>query len=314
MAMVALSVAGDDDAQGRWFSTGRVGAVLLVLIALPCFVSLPWSLSRYDVQLRDQAEQAPRWGEPMGTDALGRSLMWRSLMGGAVSLTIGLFAAVISVGIGVAWGMAAGYAGGRIDAVMMRTVDVFYGLPYILLVVMVSLTLHPFLLYVGQETLGLPEMAVANVAGVLTLMIAIGGVSWLTMARVVRGQVLSLRAQPFIEATHAVGMGPLRVLLRHLLPNLTGVIIVYSTLAVPVAILQESFLSFLGIGVRDPLPSWGRLAAKGVEELGSLALDSGTVHWWLLVFPCALLGLTLLGLNFVGDALRDRLDPNRGQR
>ncbi|MEO1237390.1 MAG: ABC transporter permease, partial [Planctomycetota bacterium] len=140
---------------------------------------------------------------------------------------------------------------------------------------------------------------------------AIGGVSWLTMSRVVRGQVLSLRGQPFIEATRAVGMGPARVLSRHLLPNLIGVVVVYATLAVPLAILQESFLSFLGIGVRLPLPSWGNLASEGVRELPALTSPETPMHWWLLVFPCLLLGLTLMALNFLGDALRDRFDPKR---
>ncbi len=299
----------------RW-TAGGFGLLLFCVIALPCFVTLPWSVSRYDVQRTYEAGMvlaAPSLAEPMGTDDLGRSLLWRCLLGGAVSLGIGLSAAAIAVCIGVGWGALSGYAGGRVDASMMRTVDVLYGLPYILLVVLISLALQPALLrWCG--TLGLSETAATNAAGLATLFIAIGGVSWLTMSRVIRGQVLSLRAQPFIEAARAVGVGPARLVGSHLLPNLMGVVIVYATLAVPLAILQESFLSFLGIGVRPPLPSWGNLAALGVRELPALTSRDFRMHWWLLVFPCLLLGLTLMALNFMGDALRQRFDPRRGRR
>ena len=227
---------------------GVTGAVLLLTIALPCFLTLPWSVSRYDVQRSGEAGKVlagPSLAEPLGTDDLGRSVLWRSLLGGAVSLGIGISAAALAVGIGVAWGATAGYAGGRTDALMMRVVDVLYGLPYILLVVMINLALFPYLLQV--LSLLLPSGGGADAAArLLTLLIAIGGVSWLTMARVIRGQVLSLREQPFLEATRALGMGRWRVLTRHLLPNLVGPIVVYAALAVPAAILQESFLSFLG--------------------------------------------------------------------
>lgn len=298
-------------------SSGLVGAVLFAAIALPCFLTLPWSISRYDVQHRSEPGMklaAPSWQQPMGTDSLGRNMLWRSLLGGAISLGIGISAAVIAVGIGVTWGALSGYAGGKTDATMMRAVDVLYGLPYILLVVLVTIALQPTMQRVARSWLGLSESVAGHVAGIVTLLVAIGGVSWLTMSRVVRGQVLSLRSQPFIEATRAVGMGPVRVFRLHLLPNLVGVIVVYATLAVPLAILQESFLSFLGIGVRLPLPSWGNLASEGIKELPALTTPNIPMRWWLLVFPCALLGLTLMALNFMGDALRDRFDPKRNQR
>lgn len=291
--------------------------MVLLLIALPCFVTLPWSLSRYDVQRNDQPDKVlapPSLGEPMGTDVLGRSVMWRCLLGGAISLGIGLAAAGIAVGIGTLFGAVSGLWGGRVDALMMRFVDVMYGLPYVLLVVMISLSLYPVLVGFLSGPAGMAQTLATNTAGVVTLLVAIGGVSWLTMARVIRGQVLSLREQPFIEATRAVGVRGPAVLFRHLLPNLVGVIVVYATLAVPVAILQESFLSFLGIGVLPPLPSWGSLASVGVRELPSLADASLKVHWWLLLFPCLLLGLTLLALNLLGDGLRERLDPRRSAR
>lgn len=349
---------------------------------------------------REQIEVAtPRYW--LGTDILGRSLLVRCLAGGGISLTIGMAAAGLSVLLGTMYGALAGYLGGRVDAIMMRIVDVLYGLPYILLVVLLAVASesvidefvsrekararwsHELALRLAEPTLGRrpseealaaflaqppeaagSELTVATVkayrrdveqrrdrivqglpapdaldvalpatiqaaidsaarslipprelsAGTRTfldlsvLFIAIGGVSWLTMARVVRGQVLSLKAQPFMEAARAMGVPVTRQFTRHLLPNLVGPITVYATLTVPQAILQESFLSFLGIGVRPPLPSWGNLAAAGLDELNPYQS-----RWWLLLFPCLLLGLTLLALNFVGEGLRDALDP-KGRR
>jgi len=223
-------------------NTGVVGAVVLLAIALPCLVTLPWSLQYYNAQeLTDAATHAPpSWQHPMGTDSLGRPLLWRCLLGGAISLGIGVCAAVISVGIGVLYGTTSGYRGGRSDAVMMRFVDVLYGLPYVLLVVLLGVALQPAMERLFQSFLS--DDVAQGVAQVVTLLLAIGGVSWLTMARVIRGQVLSLRDQPFIEAARSYGIGPGRLLTRHLLPNLVGPIVVYATLTVPVAILQESFL------------------------------------------------------------------------
>jgi len=297
------------------FSAGWVGAVLLILIAGPCLATLPWASHYYTQDFnpdsRELPPRAPSLDEPLGSDSLGRSLMWRCLLGGAISLTIGIAAAMLSVVIGVLWGAMAGYLGGRVDSAMMRIVDVFYGLPYILLVVLVDLALQPTLQ--AGALLVLPQNTAERAADVTTLLLAIGAVSWLTMARVIRGQVLSLREHQFIEAARAIGLGPLRILRRHLLPNLIGPIVVYTTLAIPQAILQESFLSFLGIGVQAPLPSWGNLATNGVGELTNAVTGGLNTpwDWWLLVFPCLLLGLTLMGLNFVGDALRDWFDPKR---
>lgn len=295
----------------------------------------------------------------LGTDALGRSVLIRCLAGGGISLLIGLAAAAISVFIGTLYGALAGYLGGRVEGIMMRVVDVLYGLPYILLVILLAVASDALLTehitrqkerghWVSVEAAkvafdrGLPTDS-AEIAIMLTqdetldknlraqalalmpprtvspatrttydiiiLLVAIGGVSWLTMSRVIRGQVLSLKGQPFIEAARALGIPPWRIFLRHLLPNLTGPIIVYATLTVPQAILQESFLSFLGIGVKTPLPSWGNLAADGLPELNPYKSN-----WWLLLFPCLLLGSTLLALNFVGEGLREALDPRRRQR
>jgi ABC-type dipeptide/oligopeptide/nickel transport system permease subunit len=288
------------------------------------------------------------WWFLLGSDALGRSLFIRCLTGGGISLTIGLAAATLSVFIGTVYGSLAGYLGGKADAVMMRVVDVLYGLPYILLVVLLAVAVQAatervMMRRVESATLARKQYVQSGLAGatgpaaearrealeaeavrrfgtgelsngkqnainVIVLLIAIGGVSWLTMARVVRGQVLSLKNQPFMEAARAIGVGWSGQFTRHLLPNLGGTIIVYATLTVPQAILQESFLSFLGIGVRPPLPSWGNLAAEGLSELNTYKS-----YWWLLVFPCILLGSTLLALNFVGEGLREALDPRRNR-
>ncbi len=279
----------------RRFSAPLVGGVVLAVMAAACLGSLPWTLQHYDATHLQATLRPPGPGGVLGTDELGRSVLVRCLLGGAISLGIGLAAAAISVVVGTAWGLVAGYLGGRIDSCMMRIVDVLYGLPYILLVVLLDVALQPLLERVFNAT----------AANVVTLLLAIGAVSWLTLARVVRGQVLSIRRQPFIEAARAAGVPTPRLLLGHVLPNLVAPIIVYTTLTVPQAILQESFLSFLGIGVQAPLPSWGNLAAAGMTQLNPVQS-----HWWLLVWPCTLLGATLLALNFLGEGLRDRLDPH----
>jgi oligopeptide transport system permease protein len=295
----------------------------------------------------------------LGTDVLGRSLLARCLTGGGISLGIGLCAAFLSVIIGTVYGTVAGYAGGRVDVLMMRIVDILYGLPYILLVVLLAVASTSAIdehvsrqkahtrwvetraaATAGQRGLPADEASVRRLLSndkelkadldkkavelmpprplsegsrmsldIITLLVAIGGVSWLTMARVIRGQVLSLKNQPFVEAARAIGAGPSRIFRKHLLPNLMGPIIVYATLTVPQAILQESFLSFLGIGVKPPLPSWGNLAADGLEQLNPYQCN-----WWLLLFPCLLLGTTLLALNFVGEGLREAMDPKRARR
>jgi ABC-type dipeptide/oligopeptide/nickel transport system permease subunit len=313
----------------RFAPTTIIGAITLSIVVLACFASAPWTLgwigggatppyrdARLDAYFLPPAwidsgetERSRRREHPeietklyvLGTDNLGRDLFVRCLLGGSISLGVGFSAALISVLVGTLYGAIAGAAGGRVDAVMMRIVDVLYGLPYILLVV---------LLAVGADALidrwagGELSSGKRTALNVLTLLIAIGGVSWLTMARVIRGQVLSLKSQPFMEAARAIGAPVHRQFFRHLLPNLVGPIVVYATLTVPQAILQESFLSFLGIGIQAPLPSWGNLTAAGLSELNTV-----NPRWWLLLFPSLLLGVTLLALNFVGEGLREALDP-----
>jgi len=225
------------------------------------------------------------WLHPMGTDNAGRDVMARVLQGGQISLFVGILSTVISLLIGVSYGAIAGYAGGRVDNLMMRIVDVFYSLPYIIIVI-VLLSLFRSQTPRGQLTL---------------LFIAIGSVSWLTMARIVRGQILSLKNQEFVLAARATGVSGSRIVFRHLVPNTLGPVIVYATLTVPQIMLLEAFLSFLGFGVQAPLSSWGSLAADGVTNIA--------VFPWQLIFPGVTMALTLFSLNFLGDGLRDALDP-----
>jgi oligopeptide transport system permease protein len=272
------------------------GLAMLALIMAAGAAGIAWDFAAvargdpepYRTPLPGIHPQPPGPQHPFGTDPLGRDMLARTLVGGCVSLAVGLAAAVVSILIGTAWGIVAGYAGRGVDTVMMRIVDVLYGLPYILLVIL-------FLVLFAERTVWVRT---------IVLFLAIGGVSWLTMARVIRGQVLALREAEFIQAARALGSGPVRIILKEMLPNLTGPILVCATLTVPLAILQESFLSFLGLGVPPPLASWGTLASDAIE-----AINPVCAYWWLLAMPCALLGTTLLGLNFVGDGLRDAFDP-----
>jgi oligopeptide transport system permease protein len=281
-----------------------VSMAALAVVLLMCLATLPISIDQYQLQQLDFNRQPPQIGPvfaPFGYDLLGRNLLWRCLFGGLVSLGIGLAAAAISVTIGTLWGLTAGWYGGRVDNVMMRLVDILYGLPYILMVILLKIAFEPMLIKLLNNVFGPGHERVANI---IILFVAIGSISWLTMARVIRGQVLSLKTQPFMEAARAMGLPTHRILLKHLLPNLIGPVIVYATLTVPQAMLQESFLSFLGIGIGPPIPTWGSLAAEGVK-----AVNTVISFWWMVVFPSAMLGLTLLCLNFTGDGLRDALDP-----
>ena len=290
----------------------RAGAAILAVVVLACLVGGGWAIwstdaagvPRYEAQDLSAALLGPMQRDasgvlhPLGTDRLGRDLLARCCIGGCISLLVGLCAAAVSVGVGTLWGAVSAEAGGRIDGLMMRIVDVLYGLPTILLVVLIAVAADG-----AMERSGIRPGPFARQALDLAILVAaIGGLSWLTVARVIRGQVLSLKARPFMESCTAIGMGRARRFWLHLVPNLSGPIVVYAALAVPTAILSESFLSFLGLGVREPLPSWGNLAAAGLPELNPVVS-----RWWLLVFPCLLIALTLLALNLVGDWVRDRL-------
>jgi oligopeptide transport system permease protein len=225
------------------------------------------------------------WAHPMGTDNAGRDLLARVLSGGQISLMVAFIATLVSLVIGVSYGAIAGYLGGRIDDLMMRIVDVLYSLPYVI-VLIVLLALLPAKSPAGQ---------------LAQLFFALGAVSWLTMARIVRGQIISLKNQEFVLAARATGVSTPKIIFRHLVPNVLGPVIVYATLTIPTVILSEAFLSFLGLGVRSPRVSWGSLAAEGAQNLA--------VYPWQLIFPGVTMALMLFSLNFVGDGLRDALDP-----
>ncbi len=248
---------------------------------------------------------APTWlgGEStetfvFGTDQLGRDLFARCIVGGAMSLGVGLFAALIAVCVGTIWGTIAGIKGGSCDAAMMRVVDILYGLPSIMLVVLISVAASTL---VTQSTDSFVSEEVVNVVALFT---AIGVVSWLTVSRVIRGQVKSVMHRPSLQACRVIGVPPIRTFTHHIFPAILGPIIVYATLTIPAAMLSEAFLSFLGIGIREPLPSWGNLASDGLSQLNP-------VHsrWWLLFWPCLCIASTLLVMNWLGNKLRVRLDP-----
>ena len=256
------------------------GGFLLVMCTLAALA--PWLPFLSDPAAQDLARGAtpPTFSHWFGTDELGRDLFARVLHGGRISMLVGLVGTLVSLLIGVTWGAVAGYVGGRTDDLMMRVVDVLYALPYIFLVIL--------LLVFFSKSL-------------LMLFVALGLVQWLTMARIVRGQVLSLKHQTFVEAARALGASDLAIVFRHIVPNTLGPVIVYTTLTVPAVILQEAFLSFLGLGVQPPDASWGVLVSEGA---GMLAFFP-----WLVIFPGLALSLTLLAFNFLGDGLRDALDP-----
>lgn len=253
-----------------------VTAVLAVLALLTPYIA-PYA---YDAQDLDLGASRPSFAHPFGTDSLGRDLLSRMLYGSRISLLVGLLATLVSMGIGVTYGAASGYLGRRWDAVMMRTVDILYSLPFIFFVIIL-------MVYLGRN--------------IVNLFIALGCVQWLTMSRIVRGQVLTLKEKEFVEAAVAVGVSTPGIVFRHLVPNVLGPIIVYATLTVPAVMLEEAFISFLGLGVQPPMPSWGVLLSEGVKHM--------ELEPWLILFPAVFLSLTLFSLNFLGDGLRDAIDP-----
>ena len=262
--------------------TAMLAAVVLLLIALACIIG-PWfSPFALDDVDWDNLQTPPDFGagHPFGTDANGRDLLVRILIGGRVSLAVGLAASLVAILIGVTWGAIAGYAGGRTDAMMMRAVDVLYALPFMFFVILL-------MVFFGRD--------------IYLLFIALGAVSWLDMARIVRGQTLSLKEKDFVRAARALGTPPLRILVHHIVPNALGPVVVFATLTVPQVILFESFLSFLGLGVQEPMTSWGVLISEGADVMETAP--------WMLIFPALFLTITLFCLNFLGDGLRDALDP-----
>ena len=294
-APAALAAAAAGPPRSLWSDARRrlarnraavASAWFLAFVVLACFAA-PWLPGLSDPAAQDLRLGAalPTVAHPFGTDELGRDLLVRVLYGGRISLLVGLVGTLVSLLVGVSWGAVAGYVGGKLDEFMMRVVDVLYALPNIFLVILL-------LVFFSRS--------------LLMLFVGLGLVQWLTMARIVRGQVLTLKQQTFVEAARALGATDRSIIFRHIVPNTLGPVIVYSTLTVPAVILQEAFLSFLGLGVQPPDSSWGTLISDGARVMALFP--------WLVVFPGLALSLTLLALNFLGDGLRDALDPQDRQQ
>lgn len=272
-----------DDARRRLMRNRAAvaGMVVLAILTLAAVVGpylIPYAYDAVDKQ--DVWVPPLTDGHLLGTDALGRDLLARLLMGLRVSLAIGLVATLVSLVIGVAWGAVAGYVGGRVDETMMRIVDVLYSLPFIFFVILLMVTFG---------------------SNLILIFVAIGAVEWLTMSRIVRGQTLTLKHKEFVEAARAAGLTSGQIIVRHIVPNLLGPVVVYVTLTIPAVILAESFLSFLGLGVQPPMASLGSLIAGGASDM--------ELAPWLLIFPSMVMVVTLMGFNFIGDGLRDAIDP-----
>ena len=272
------------DAWHRLLKNRAAVAGLLVLVAMMVMVIIGPALSHWDHEIPDwdhySTPPSLETGHVFGTDALGRDLFVRTMVGGRISLLVGVVATLVSLLIGVTYGAVAGYFGGRIDNVMMRFVDAIYAMPFMFFVILLMVIF-------GRN--------------IILIFVAIGAINWLDMARIVRGQTLSLKNKDFVEAARASGATEAHIIRRHIIPNLLGVVIVYVTLTIPQVILVESFLSFLGLGVQEPLTSWGALVNEGAQELETAP--------WSLLFPASFLALTLFAFNFLGDGLRDALDP-----
>jgi len=281
--------------------------LLLAVFAWPVVLklsSVPFAQLHNPDQLSDSQFSAPSIQHWFGTDLHGRDLFSRVLFGAQISLLVGVVGALVSLIIGVLWGAVAGYLGGKVDAVLMRIVDVLYSLPAIIFVMVLITTLGEVL---KQSPLIRNSPTLAGTLRVTLLFVGLGAVSWLTMARIVRGQVLSLRTRAFVEASRTLGGGSVRILARHIIPNILGVVITYLALTMPAIILYESFLSYLGLGVQPPMASWGTLIADGVSQINPIR-----IYWWLIIFPGGVLVATLLALNFLGDGLRDAWDVKGG--
>ena len=296
-----MSNAANPSAWQRLLTKGGAARWSLVVLATVLLAAVfgPMLLPDSARELSANQFAAPSWVHPFGTDLHGQDMLYRVLSGARVSLAVGVAGALIAFFIGTAYGLVAGYAGGKTDGAMMRFVEILYAVPRLIILL---IAINAFDSRMKVWLAGIPGLV--SYSRIVILILSLGLIEWLTMARIVRGQVLALKSQQFILAARSLGQSHWKILTRHLLPNLVGVVIVYLTLTVPAVILDESFLSFLGLGIQAPQASWGSLLADGAQ-----AINPVKSYWWLLVMPAATMSLTLLALNFLGDALRDVLDP-----
>ncbi len=318
---------GESPNRRAWlrFRDNRPAVVATVFLFGLLVLALAWPLISSQGDVHSEAQfAAPSGSHWFGTDVHGRDLFGRVLAGTRISLMVGLVGALVSLVIGVLWGATAGFLGGRWDNLLMRTVDVLYSLPSIIFVIVIITTLEEVLQRWLQEVVDIFAAAAAGFSAIgldlrlqswlggdggetarmLLLYAGLGAVSWLTMARIVRGQVLALRERQFVEAARSLGLDTWTILWRHILPNVFGVVIVYLTLTLPAVILYESFLSYLGLGIQPPRASLGSLIAEGAAQINPVR-----IYWWMIVYPAGCLAALLMALNFLGDGLRDVFDP-----
>ena len=282
--------------------TAKVCAGILVVMALAAAVGPELFPENYREPGPLQYSPAS-WQHPFGTDLNGRDVFYRVLLGARISLVVGLAGAAVSLFLGTAYGLIAGYAGGKTDNLMMRLVDIMYSVPRLIFIL---IFINAFDGHVRDFASRMDWQWLVNYSRIVILVLTLGLIEWLTMARIVRGQVLALKERSFIHAARVLGQSHRKIIVRHLLPNILPIVIVYLTLTVPAVILDESFLSFLGLGIQPPQASWGSLLSEGASSINPLK-----VYWWLLLFPAATMSATLLALNYLGDRLRDTLDPRR---
>jgi oligopeptide transport system permease protein len=279
-----------------------VSLLLLVLVAVAAVLG-PHVLPATDANVSQASFLPPSQIHPFGTDLNGRDLLYRVLLGAQISLLVGIAGAAVSFAIGTTYGMIAGYLGGSVDSIMMRLVDILYAIPRLIFLLILISAIDPIL---RANMIAHGFQSLVGYSKIFILVACLGFTEWLTMARIIRGQVLSLKSQEFVAAARSIGQSHWNIIWQHLLPNLVGVAIVYLTLTVPSVILDESFLSFLGVGIQAPLASWGLLLSDAAQVINPIK-----GYWWLLVFPAVAMGSTLLALNFLGDGLRDAFDPRQ---
>jgi peptide/nickel transport system permease protein/oligopeptide transport system permease protein len=284
----------------------RKNPVALAAILILAFVVLAAIFGPLLYRVDPHATSRDQYAPPsathfFGTDNNGRDAFARVLEGARISLLVGISGALVSLFVGTAYGLVAGYIGGRTDGFMMRTVEILYSLPRLIILILFTFIFDKhFKTWLSAHNL----VTLVGYSKVIILILTLGLIEWLTMARIVRGQVLSLKNLQFVSAARALGQSHARIILHHLLPNIAGIIIIYLTLTIPAVILDESFLSFLGLGIQAPQASWGSLLSDGAQVINPVKS-----FWWLLLFPAAVMSITLLALNFLGDALRDAIDP-----